>query len=70
MFSIVGMFPLSFNCVRGYEFAPEAIGVMLYALFTYHWRAAAIRRGSKQQQYDDRIGPVSSTRCFQVPILF
>ncbi|KAF9782361.1 hypothetical protein BJ322DRAFT_1009529 [Thelephora terrestris] len=37
-------------------FSIVAIGVMLYALFTYHWRAAAIRRGGKQQ-YDDRIGP-------------
>lgn len=44
--------------VRGREGAPEAVGVMLYALFTYHWRASAIRRGGRQQ-YDDRIGPVS-----------
>ena len=41
------------------EIVHEAVGVMLYALFTYHWRAAAIRRGNRQQ-YDDRIGPVRS----------
>jgi hypothetical protein len=35
-----------------------AMAVMIYALVTYHWRAAAIaRRGSGP--YDDRLGPVS-----------
>lgn len=34
-----------------------AIAVMIYALVTYHWRAAAIaKRGSGP--YDDRLGPV------------
>ena len=50
--------PFFFGCVRSYEIVREAVGVMLYALFTYHWRASAIRRGGRQQ-YDDRIGPVS-----------
>ena len=30
---------------------------MIYALYTYHWRAASIRRGGKGP-YDDRLGPV------------
>ncbi|CAE6411313.1 unnamed protein product [Rhizoctonia solani] len=34
----------------------KAIAVMIYALVTYHWRAAAIaKRGSGP--YDDRLGP-------------
>ncbi|KAF3078205.1 vacuolar transporter chaperone [Orbilia oligospora] len=33
-----------------------AMGTMVYALFTFHWRAAAIRkRGSGS--FDDRFGP-------------
>jgi hypothetical protein len=32
--------------------------VMIYALYTYHWRAASIRRGGRGP-YDDRLGPVS-----------
>ena len=50
----------SFKFAQSYEIVPEAVGVMLYALSTYHWRAAAIRSGNRQQ-YDDRIGPVRST---------
>lgn len=34
------------------------MAVMIYALYTYHWRAASIRRGGKGP-YDDRLGPVS-----------
>ncbi|KAG6821561.1 vacuolar transporter chaperone [Arthromyces matolae] len=34
--------------------APMAI--MIYALYTYHWRAESIRRGGKGP-YDDRLGP-------------
>ena len=34
------------------------MGIMVYALYTYHWRAASIRRGGRGP-YDDRIGPVS-----------
>ncbi|KAG8905266.1 vacuolar transporter chaperone [Tulasnella sp. 403] len=37
-------------------FSAVAIGIMIYALYIYHWRAAAIRkRGSGP--YDDRLGP-------------
>lgn len=31
---------------------------MFYALWTYHWRAAAIRTGGRGP-FDDRFGPVS-----------
>ena len=31
---------------------------MVYALYTYHWRAASILRGGRGP-YDDRVGPVS-----------
>lgn len=34
------------------------MAVMLYALYTYHWRANSIRRGGRGP-YDDRFGPVS-----------
>ncbi|KZP24691.1 vacuolar transporter chaperone 1 [Athelia psychrophila] len=37
-------------------FSVVAMGVMLYALYTYHWRAASIRRGGRGP-YDDRFGP-------------
>ena len=33
------------------------MAVMVYALYTYHWRAASIRRGGRGP-YDDRFGPV------------
>ena len=33
------------------------MAIMLYALYTYHWRAASIRRGGRGP-YDDRVGPV------------
>ena len=36
------------------------MAVMVYALYTYHWRAASIRRGGRGP-YDDRVGPVSIT---------
>ncbi|KAI9608875.1 hypothetical protein H4Q26_005066 [Puccinia striiformis f. sp. tritici PST-130] len=39
-------------------FTLVAMGVMIYALITFHWRANAIRkRGSGN--YDDRIGPTA-----------
>jgi hypothetical protein len=63
------IFSNRFKHAQGYEFVYQAIGVMLYALFTYHWRAAAIRRGGKQQ-YDDRIGPVSRKCGSHVPTVF
>ncbi|TBU33021.1 vacuolar transporter chaperone 1 [Dichomitus squalens] len=37
-------------------FSFVAMGVMVYALWTYHWRAASIRRGGRGP-YDDRVGP-------------
>ena len=37
---------------------------MLYALWTYHWRAASIKQGGKGP-YDDRIGPVSADAYFK-----
>jgi hypothetical protein len=35
------------------------MAIMIYALYTYHWRAASIRTGGRGP-YDDRFGPVSS----------
>ncbi|KAG6903469.1 vacuolar transporter chaperone [Termitomyces sp. Mi166 len=37
-------------------FSIVAMAIMVYALYTYHWRAASIRRGGKGP-YDDRLGP-------------
>ena len=37
------------------------MAVMVYALYTYHWRAASIRKGGRGP-YDDRVGPVSCYR--------
>ncbi|ORX42421.1 vacuolar transporter chaperone 1 [Hesseltinella vesiculosa] len=33
-----------------------AMGVMLYALYTFHWRATMIRN-RESAPYDDRLGP-------------
>ncbi|KAJ7019513.1 hypothetical protein C8F04DRAFT_1404244 [Mycena alexandri] len=38
-------------------FSVMAMGIMVYALYIYHWRAASIRRGGRGP-YDDRLGPV------------
>ena len=38
-----------------------AVGIMGYALYTYHWRANSIRRGGRGP-FDDRLGPVSIMR--------
>jgi hypothetical protein len=35
------------------------MAVMIYALYTYHWRAISIRKGGRGP-YDDRLGPVGS----------
>ena len=35
------------------------MAVMVYALYTYHWRASSIRKGGRGP-YDDRVGPVST----------
>lgn len=32
--------------------------IMVYALYTFHWRANSIRKGGRGP-YDDRLGPVS-----------
>ena len=37
-------------------FTIVAMAAMLYALFTFHWRARSIRRRG-QGGFDDRIGP-------------
>ncbi|KAK0468146.1 vacuolar transporter chaperone 1 [Desarmillaria tabescens] len=37
-------------------FSVVAMSIMIYALYTYHWRAASIRRGGRGP-YDDRLGP-------------
>lgn len=44
------------------------MAIMIYALYTYHWRANSIRRGGRGP-YDDRLGPVSAYFVFpQRPI--
>lgn len=40
-----------------------AMGTMLYALVTFHWRAAAIRKRG-QGSFDDRFGPTVLVRFF------
>ena len=45
-----------------------ALAVMLYALYTFHWRAAAIRKRSTAP-YDDRVGPVRRIRLPKDPEL-
>ncbi|RDX53771.1 hypothetical protein K466DRAFT_483961 [Polyporus arcularius HHB13444] len=37
-------------------FSFVAMAVMVYALYTFHWRANSIRRGGRGP-YDDRVGP-------------
>jgi uncharacterized membrane protein YidH (DUF202 family) len=37
-------------------FTVIAMGVMLYALYTFHWRATKIRN-REAAAYDDRVGP-------------
>ncbi|KAN0131377.1 component of vacuolar transporter chaperone [Lactarius tabidus] len=37
-------------------FSFVAVGIMGYALYTYHWRANSIRRGGRGP-FDDRLGP-------------
>jgi hypothetical protein len=45
------------------------MGVMGYALYQYHWRAASIRRGGRGP-YDDRVGPVSHACTQRVTLGF
>lgn len=40
-----------------------AMGTMLYALVTFHWRAAAIRKRG-QGSFDDRFGPTVLVRFY------
>lgn len=42
-----------------------AVGIMGYALYTYHWRASSIRKGGRGP-YDDRLGPVGALRWYYV----
>ena len=42
------------------------MAIMVYALYTYHWRAASIRRGGRGP-YDDRLGRVSFHGSFVFP---
>ncbi|KAF8272496.1 hypothetical protein EI94DRAFT_1655918 [Lactarius quietus] len=37
-------------------FSLVAVGIMGYALYTFHWRANSIRRGGRGP-FDDRLGP-------------
>lgn len=66
MFSLVGEFMHSAAFRPCYLLLAPcnriAMAVMIYALYTYHWRAASIRRGGKGP-YDDRLGPVSAFIC-------
>lgn len=44
-----------------------AMGTMLYALITFHWRAAAIRKRG-QGSFDDRFGPTVLVCYLNPPI--
>ncbi|KAG6911252.1 GTPase regulator Nrf1 [Tephrocybe rancida] len=56
LFSVVGE-PLSFNVSQLLtKIISTAMAIMVYALYTYHWRANSIRRGGRGP-YDDRVGP-------------
>jgi hypothetical protein len=44
------------------------MAIMIYALYTYHWRAASIRRGGRGP-YDDRVGPVCNNVMSLAPLL-
>lgn len=64
MFSFIGEFVLLDECnilmtpfVYSWSRFYAAMAIMVYALITYHWRAAAIRRRDTGP-YDDRLGPV------------
>ena len=58
MFSVVGLY--IFTLLAEPRLTTEtAIGIMSYALYTYHWRAQSIRKGGRGP-YDDRLGPVST----------
>ena len=56
MFSFVGEYGTHLRKVV-YSPPSPAMAVMLYALWTYHWRAASIRRGGGGP-YDEGVVPV------------
>lgn len=68
MFSFIGLFAqLKYpDCLSDISPMILAMGIMIYALYTYHWRAASIRRGGRGP-YDDRLGPVSSLYSVTLP---
>ncbi|GMM27972.1 Vtc1 protein [Martiniozyma asiatica (nom. inval.)] len=45
-----------------------AMATMVYALITYHWRAAAIRRRGSGP-YDDRFGPTVLCICLLLAVI-
>ncbi|KAN0126888.1 vacuolar transporter chaperone 1 [Russula decolorans] len=49
-------------------FSVVAIGIMSYALYTYHWRAESIRKGGRGP-YDDRLGPTLLCAALLVSII-
>jgi len=49
-------------------FSVVAIGIMSYALYTYHWRAQSIRKGGRGP-YDDRLGPTLLCTALLVSII-
>ncbi|KAH9077246.1 vacuolar transporter chaperone 1 [Lactarius deliciosus] len=50
-------------------FSPRlAVGIMGYALYTYHWRANSIRRGGRGP-FDDRLGPTLLCAALLVSVI-
>ncbi|KAH9999808.1 vacuolar transporter chaperone 1 [Russula vinacea] len=49
-------------------FSFVAIGIMSYALYTYHWRANSIRKGGRGP-YDDRLGPTLLCAALLVSVI-
>ncbi|KAH9045475.1 vacuolar transporter chaperone 1 [Lactarius pseudohatsudake] len=49
-------------------FSLLAVGIMGYALYTYHWRANSIRRGGRGP-FDDRLGPTLLCAALLVSVI-
>ncbi|KAI0304172.1 vacuolar transporter chaperone 1 [Russula brevipes] len=49
-------------------FSVVAVGIMAYALYTYHWRANSIRKGGRGP-YDDRLGPTILCAALLVSVI-
>ncbi|KAH8999179.1 vacuolar transporter chaperone 1 [Lactarius hatsudake] len=49
-------------------FSLVAVGIMGYALYTYHWRANSIRRGGRGP-FDDRLGPTLLCAALLVSVI-